>query len=167
MRMKPIIVLLTTILVCAAGPAGAIRLSEVWRQSFAVGDHPRLELENIDGDIRVEVAGEGAIEVRAEIRVKAPSKSMARDLYEGIEFVTAQEGSAASVKTVLPRVRLTGFPGIRFGEQPAIRVRYFATVPRGSALVLRTVNGDIEIAAPAGALGTVDAHAAHGRVVTR
>jgi hypothetical protein len=167
MRMKPLLVLLTTILVCVPAAAGAIRLTETWRQSFTVGASPVLKLENVNGNIWIGVGAENVIEARAEIRVKATSKSSARDLIDGVKFETALDGSSVSVRTVLPRVYINDFPVTLGGEPQAIRVRYFVTVPRGSSLVVRTVNGDIEIEAPEGALGAVDAHAEHGQVVTR
>jgi len=164
MNVKPFLAVFVMALFLLAGEAGAFRLEETWQKSFPVGPSPRLELDNVNGNIRVESWAGGSIEITAQIRIKAPSKSKARSLYEGIEFVTESDAERISVKTHLPRVRQDAFPGLEFGEHAAIRIRYYVKVPRGTSLVASTVNGDIELALPPEELAKVDAHAVHGRV---
>jgi len=164
MRLKPVPAFFALALLLLPAAAGAFRLEEAWQKSFPVGPNPRLELENVDGNIRIELGTASSIEVTAEIRIKAPSKSKARSLYKGIEFATEGDAERVCVKTHLPRVRQDAFPGIEFGEHAAIRIRYYVKVPRGTSLVVSTVNGDIELSLPADDLAKAAAHAEHGRV---
>jgi len=164
MRLRPILVFLTAFLLVLPAAAGAFRLEEVRQWSFPVGENPGFELENVNGNIRVESWEGSSIEVTAEIRIKAPSKSKARSLYEGIEFVAESDASHASVRAVLPRIRQDEFQDFGFGEHTALRIRYAVKVPRGTSLTVSTVNGDIELALPESAGVKVEALSAHGRV---
>jgi hypothetical protein len=164
MRLRAALVLLAALLVFPSAGAGAFRLGELWQKSFPVGPNPKLEIENVNGNIRVESWAGASIEVTAEIRIKAPSKSQARRLYAGIEFVTESDSSRVRVQTALPRVRQDAFPGLVFGEHSAIRIRYYVKVPRGTSLSVRTVNGDIELAIPSEGGAKIEAHTAHGSV---
>lgn len=132
-----------------------------------MGENPGFELENVNGDIRIESWDGSSIEVAASIRIKAPSKSKAHGLYEGIEFVTESDASHASVRAKLPKIRQDEFADFGFGEHTAVRIRYAVKVPRGTSLKVSTVNGDIELAFPGNAGVKVEAHSAHGRVLRR
>jgi DUF4097 and DUF4098 domain-containing protein YvlB len=167
MRSRAIPVILTAVLLVLPAAADAIRLEEVRQWSFPVGENPGFQLENVNGDIRVESWDGSSIEVTANIRIKAPSKSKARGLYEGIEFVTESDVSHASVRAELPRIRQDEFVDFGFGEHTAVRIRYAVKVPRGTSLNVSTVNGDIELALSGSAGVKVEAHSAHGRVLRR
>jgi DUF4097 and DUF4098 domain-containing protein YvlB len=167
MRPRQIIVFLTAFLLVLPAAAGAFRLKEVRQWSFPVGQNPGFELENVNGDIRVESWEGSSIEVSAEIRIKAPSKSKARSLYEDLEFASESDASHASVRAVLPRIRQDEFQDFGFGEYTALRIRYAVKVPRGTSLKVSTVNGDIELALSGSAGVKVEAHSAHGRVLRR
>jgi len=155
-----------TILLLPAA-AGAVRLTETWSRSFAVGEKPRFELENVNGNITVEVWDARSIDVTAEIMVKAPGKSMARELYEGIDIASESDSARVAIATRLPRVREVAFLEPFTGDRPSIRVRYHVMVPRGTSISVRTVNGNIELDLPADMSAAAEAHTAHGRIVRR
>jgi hypothetical protein len=165
--MRPVSILAGALALLLVLPAAAqaIRLHESRQWSFPVGENPRFELKNVNGDIRVESWDGSSIEVRANIRIKAPSKSKARRLYEGIEFVTESDGFHASVRAVLPRIRQEEFASFGFGEYSALRIRYAVKVPRGTSLTVNTVNGDIIFAFSESSGVKVDAHATHGQIL--
>ena len=164
MGSRSIIAVALALLCVLPATVQATRLEETRQWSFPVGENPGFELENVNGDIRVESWDGSSIEVTARIRIKAPSKSNARRLYEKIEFVIESDDSHASVRAVLPRIRQDEFVNFGLGEQTAVRIRYAVKVPRGTSLTVSTVNGDIELALPESSGVKVEAHSTHGRV---
>ncbi|MGD1049010.1 MAG: hypothetical protein ABR899_09725 [Candidatus Krumholzibacteriaceae bacterium] len=167
MRTGAFFALAASVLLLLPEAAGAIRLTETWSRSFPVGDTPRFELENVNGTITVEAWDARSIDVTAEIMVKAPGKLMARQLYEGVDIAVESGPARVAIATRLPRVREVAFLGPFVGDRPSIRVRYHVTVPRGTSISVRTVNGNIELDLPAGMSAAAEADAAHGRVVRR
>jgi hypothetical protein len=165
MKTGTFLILLALIGVLLPAAAGAVRLTETWSRSFPVGERPRFELENVNGNITVRAGAAGSIEVTAEIMVKAPSKSTARELYEGIDIASEGDSGRVAIATRLPRVREVAFLEPFTGDRPSIRVRYYVTVPLGTSISVRTVNGNIELLLPADMSAAAEADAAHGRVV--
>jgi hypothetical protein len=167
MRTGAFLALAASILLLLPAAAGAIRLTETWSRSFPVGDKPRFELENVNGNITVEVGTARSIDVTAEIMVKAPAKSMARELYEGVDIASESDSARVTIATRLPRVREVAFLEPFAGDRPSIRVRYHVTVPRGTSISVRTVNGNVTLDLPADMSAAAVADAAHGHVVRR
>jgi len=167
MRTGALFALVASILLLLPAAAGAIRLTETWSRSFPVGEKPRFELENVNGNITVEAGDARSIDVTAEIMVKAPGKSMARKLYEGVDIASESDSARVAITTRLPRVREIAFLEPFSGDRPSIRVRYHVTVPRGTSISVRTVNGSIELDLPADMSAAAEALTAHGHVVRR
>lgn len=139
----------------------AYRLEKTWERTFTVGKDAQFVLSNVNGGIEVNAWDGDEIEVRAEVRIKAPSKSKAEELYEKIEFMVEREDDCIRVEADLPRIRLLGFP---FGERSSISIRYDVKVPRRIGLNLKSVNGDIE---SEGVQGTFDIHTVNGEIALR
>jgi DUF4097 and DUF4098 domain-containing protein YvlB len=164
MRKKQVLVFCLMLLFMIPTTAGAFRLERVWQKSFLVGKNPALAIESVNGSLRVEGSDGDSIEVAADIRVKAPSKSKAEHLYRGINLVAEGDSGRVSVKAQLPRVRQDSFLDVFSGERSAIRIRYYAAVPRATSVHLGAVNGDIEVS---GIAGSFDIGTENGAITGR
>ena len=61
----------------AASSAEAYRLEKEWSKSFDTRDGVSFTLENTNGPVEIEGWEKDRVEVRARIKIKAPSKSSA------------------------------------------------------------------------------------------
>jgi hypothetical protein len=123
----------------------AYRLKESWQRTFEVGPDCMLILENKIGSIDVESWGKNEVEVYAEIRIKAPSKSKAQKLFKRMEFDVGESPRRIRIKADLPRIRQDTFFGLLKGQGTSIAITYHVKVPRATRLDLETVNGDIDV----------------------
>ncbi len=144
---KKLLVLVLAAAILLPASASAFRLERMWERSFTVGEGAEFILENVNGDIEVSSWDGDEIEIRAEIRIKAPSKSKAEELYEKIEFLIDEKEGYLSVEADLPRMRQVGF---LFGDHISIAIDYEIRVPGTTDLDLTSVNGDIDAEAVRG-----------------
>jgi hypothetical protein len=136
----------------------AYKLEETWERTFSVEDDARFVLENVNGSIEVDAWDGSEISVRAEIVIKARSRSKAEELFEKMEFKVEERDDYVRVEADLPRMRKLAF---LFGERSSILISYEVMVPRRVCLNLRSVNGHIEAE---GTEGSFDLHSVNGAI---
>jgi Toastrack DUF4097 len=119
------------------------KAQDEWSRSYDIKPGTRIQIVNINGKIVVEPGGDGKFAVRAQRLVKARTDETAREMLGKLEILETNEDG---------RVRLETKPGERPRMGQSIEVRYFLTVPVGSDLDLKTVNGGVEVTGVKGAL---------------
>jgi hypothetical protein len=105
-----------------------------------------LTLDNTNGSVRVATWDE------PRVRIEATKGAPTREALRQLEVVVEGEGDRVSVRTRQPRRRLFG---------PGGQVEYRLTVPRGARVLVKTVNGALELD---GVEGGVHASTVNGSV---
>jgi hypothetical protein len=115
------------------GP-GAFPLGNAHRETVDVSrplsPNGELTLDNTNGSVRVATWDE------PRVRIEATKGAPTRETLREIEVVVEGEGDRVSVRTRQPRRRLFG---------PGGQVEYRLTVPRGARVLVKTVNGAVEL----------------------
>ena len=107
---------------------------DTWERTYTVAPGGRLEILNVNGEIRAEAAPGGTVHVRAERRVTAASDQAAQEMLEKLELREEVGPQRVRVETVVPRGRWGGH-----------KVTYTVQVPPGVHVDLRTVNGGVRL----------------------
>lgn len=158
-RIMRISVLLIAATLLIPATLSAYRLEKSWERSFEVEEGVWFKLENVNGSINVEGWDRDRIEIAADVRIKAPSKSEAKKIFERIEFEVEESRDRVSVRALLPKRRFFSFLG--FGDsRTAIKITYTVKVPYTTDLKLESVNGGISVEDVGGEfyLKTVNGH---------
>ena len=106
-----------------------------WKRSYKLSKGGTLEIRNTNGQIRVEPAEGDTVEVTATRIVKAPTEEQAKRTLEDFKIA----------ETVSPESVLVDSTGLRMAINRSRRVDYMARVPRGTRVVLKSTNGDIDV----------------------
>jgi DUF4097 and DUF4098 domain-containing protein YvlB len=150
----------TTITMCAvvllaAGAAWAGDYSETFDQSYALDHDGSVGLENINGDVTIEVWD------RAEVRVYAIKRASSQERLDKLRIDVDVSGDRLAVDTDYPSSRDLGFADHHGHSE----VEYTLTVPRSITIdEVELVNGDLVVD---GVLGGVEADTVNGSVVVR
>ena len=107
---------------------------DTWERTYTVAPGGRLEILNVNGEIRAEAATGGTVHVRAERRVTAASDQAAQEMLGKLELREEVGPQRVRVETVVPRGRWGGH-----------KVTYTVQVPPGVHVDLRTVNGGVRL----------------------
>jgi hypothetical protein len=110
------------------------KASDTWTRSYPLSAGGRLEIINVNGEIRAEAAPGGAVEVRAERTARAGSDESARELLGKVEMREEVSGQRVRIETITPRLRLGG-----------LTASFVVRVPPGVHVDLRTVNGGVRL----------------------
>lgn len=153
--------LLLIVLLSIPSELYAYRLEETWQRSFKVEEGAEFELDNVNGSITIEGWDRDEIDVFAEIRIKAPSKTKAKKLFKKLEFEVDEDPRRVSVSAKRPRIRQDGFFGFMRGENTSINIRYTVKVPDNIHLDIENTNGEI---ITDDVLGTFDLHTVNGAI---
>jgi len=145
--LKKLFLLFLALAVILPSSASAYRLERTWERSFSVEEGVQFVLDNVNGSIGVSSWDDNEIRIDALIKIKAPSKSKAEELFEKIEFVVEEKDGYLKIEADLPRVWQVGF---LFGDHVSISVHYEVRVPRATDLDLKSVNGEIDVDAVRG-----------------
>ena len=140
--MKRKLVLLLLIAVLIPSSLYAYKLEERWEKTFQVEQGIEFVLANVNGGIDVSSWDRDEIRVEALIRIKAPSKSKARELYEKIDFEIKREKDYLRVVADLPKKRQVA---LGLFDHISISVHYEVRVPAFTNLNLTSVNGGIDV----------------------
>jgi hypothetical protein len=122
-----------------------------WTRTYQIPSGGRIEIININGRITAEASDGSAVEVRAERTAKAPTDEGAKDLLGRIEMREEVGESRVRVEVRPPR---TNGPS---GHE----IKWTVKVPRGVAVDLRTVNGQVKLA---GLQGDIRARTTNGGI---
>lgn len=128
--------------------------SEVFDQTFALEAGGSVSLDNVNGDVSIEVWE------RPEVHVKAVKKASSQELLDGLEIKIKEDGSAIRIDTHYPSTR-----GQWNGNQTHLEVEYTLTIPRWAVLDrVELVNGNLTVV---GVEGGVWAESVNGTIVVR
>lgn len=157
MRMKMKYALVTSLALVMAGWASAgPEYEEVFDQSYSLGGDGRVSLENINGDVSIEVWE------RDEVRVHAVKSASSPELLEELEVAVQAGGDSVRIETHYPSMKSSD----RHHEHRSFtKVEYTLTVPRGAMLrTIDLVNGSLKVV---GVEGGIEAETVNGDIVVR
>lgn len=139
----------------AAGAAWAGDYTETFDQTYSVDHGGQIGLENINGDVTIEVWDQ------PEVRVYAVKSASSPDRLAALKIDVSASSRGLFVDTHYPNSRDLE-PADRHGHS---KVEYTLTVPRFSSLDgIELINGDLLIA---GVEGDIEAETVNGTIVAR
>lgn len=106
-------------------------------------DSSLFRLNNRVGSVSLEGYCGDSIEITARFKVRAPSKSKAREIFKKIIFDLSNKDGEVSIKTDLPKVRQTGLFSFTREVRTTISIDYNILLPSGTNVKINTLNGDI------------------------
>ena len=135
MRMKMNCAVMTSfVLITAAWVAAGPGYEEIVDQSFSLGAGGSVALENVNGDVSIEVWE------RDEVRVYAVKSASSLELRDGLEVKVDAGMNKVHVDTRYPSTRGSDH------EHRFIKVEYTLTVPRTATLdEIELVNGNLTV----------------------
>lgn len=107
---------------------------DTWSRTYALPAGGRIEILNINGQIRAEATTGSSVEVTVERSVSAGSDEAARDLLGKVEMREEVSAERVRIETRAPRVSFGG-----------VKTSYVVRVPAGVHVDLRTVNGGVRL----------------------
>ncbi len=113
--------------------AYAAELKEEWLRSYQLSSDGQIEIANLNGPIELSKASGSAVDVRAEIVVRALTETMARDVLAKGRIEESTTPNRVKVETVVPR-----------GIHGKYQVRYQVSLPPGVAVQVSTTNGALK-----------------------
>jgi DUF4097 and DUF4098 domain-containing protein YvlB len=140
--MKNTISRTSFVIALALAATAAAQREERFNRTLDVGGQGELTLANVSGDIHVEGASGSQIVIEAVKRVDEDGDP---DLLDSVEIDVMQTGDRVRVET-----RYTGRHG-RHDHEGGVSVSYRVGVPRGSAVELHSVSGDVTLLSVSGA----------------
>jgi Putative adhesin len=108
--------------------------NDTWTRTYTIEAGGRLEILNINGQIRAEATTGAAVEVTAERSAAASSDEAAKELLGKIEMREEVSPARVRIETRAPRVTLGGH-----------KASFLVRVPAGVHVDLRTVNGGVRL----------------------
>ncbi len=125
-------------------------------------DGGQVSVKTINGKIFIESWRKDAVDVNAEIEVRASSKSLARDYLDNIEIIVRQRGDKLSIKVDQPHERGGDFMDWIFGSgKPSVTVNFWIKVPEETDIEASSVNGSVEAVAID---GQASIHTTNGKI---
>lgn len=121
---------------------GRATATDTWTRTYTIGPGGAVAVLNTNGRIEVEGVDGTAVDVRAEIKVRAGTDEAARDLLKQVEIREESSPSGVRLETRYPK-------GLR---RSGVEVTYTLRVPRSARLEAETVNGGIRVADIQGAV---------------
>ena len=155
MRMKSTCGVILSLVMLTAGWAVAdAGFEEVVDQSYPLSQGGSVSLENINGDVSIEVWD------RDEVRVYAVKSASSPELLDGLEVQVSDGGNELKIDTRYPSMR-----GSNSHEKRFTKVEYTLTVPRTVMLdEIDLVNGNLTVA---GVEGGIEAETVNGNIMIR
>jgi DUF4097 and DUF4098 domain-containing protein YvlB len=148
------VVLVGFVLLVANSGAAGQGFEEIFDQSFALAPGGAVGLENINGDVSVEVWE------RSEVRVYAVKKASSQELLDGLKIDVEANGNAVQIETRYPSSRRGHDDGQTF-----TKVEYTLSIPRQADVDdIELVNGNLTVV---GVEGSVQAESVNGTIVVR
>lgn len=110
------------------------KASDTWTRSYDLPAGGRIEILNVNGEIRAEASTGAKLEVTAERSASAATDEQARELLNAIEMREEVSERRVRIETIGPRRRLGGH-----------KASFVVRVPAGVHVDLRTVNGGVRL----------------------
>ena len=124
-----------------AGPRA--QASDQWDRTYQVSPTATLEVENTNGSITVRTHDAPTFQVTAHRTARAVSEQGARELLGKLSL--EQTATADRVRLAMPKIS-----GVSIGQH--VEVRYEIAVPATAAVMLTTVNGQVDVEDVTGAV---------------
>lgn len=157
--MKPVPILIAMFifsLTPAGCGAGKSAEEEVVERSVEFAPGGRITIVNVNGDITIGSWDRHEVKMKAVKRARAESEDAARMLLEKTTVQFDRTERWIDIRTAAPK---------KPGRNRNVSVAYIVTVPKKIDLVMKTVNGTIEVKDIS---GVVDAKTTNGRIdITR
>lgn len=134
-----------------AAAAGAATARETIEETFAFEPGARLDLENVNGSVRLETWDRDEIRVVAEKKARAGTSSHAEELLRALDVRMEPTAGGLRIETRHPRSS-DGILSWIFGGGSSGEVEYRIRLPRDADLDIRTVNGGVEVRGVSGRL---------------
>ena len=132
--------------------------SQYFDQTFSVSGRVRVSLENVNGDVHIEVWDQ------AEVRVQAEKFASSQELLDELEIEINASQDSVRIDTHYPGIR-SFFGWFSFGRSEHFEVEYTLTVPRGTELdSIDLVNGDLIVI---GVQGGIEAGLVNGDLIAK
>lgn len=148
------VVMLSLVLMTAGWAVADTGYEEIVDQSYPLAAGGSVSLENINGDVSVEVWE------RDEVRVHAVKRASTTELLDGLEVKVSSGENEVRIDTRYPSMR-------RSEAEPGsfTKVEYTLTVPRTAVLDgIELVNGNLTVV---GVEGGIDAETVNGNIMVR
>jgi len=110
------------------------RAQDTWERTYTIAPGGRIEVLNVNGEIRASASPDGTVRVVAERSARAGSDEAAQDVLRQIEMREEVGASRVRIETRGPR-----------GAWRGHKVIYAVQVPVGVHVDLRTVNGGVRL----------------------
>lgn len=110
------------------------KAQDTWTRSYTVPAGGRIEILNVNGQIRAEATTGSSVEVTVERSASAGSDESARELLGKVEMREEVSAERVRIETRAPRVSFGG-----------VKASYVVLVPAGVHVDLRTVNGGVRL----------------------
>jgi DUF4097 and DUF4098 domain-containing protein YvlB len=127
-----------------------------WRKTYTLEAGGRVEVNNVNGRIRVTPSEGNQVEIVAEKKGKGVSEQAAKEAVDRIEITESVSGSTIRVETKTPRTS-----GVFGGST---EVTYSVRVPAGADVKFTTVNGGIDVSR---LTGRINAETTNGGITAR
>jgi DUF4097 and DUF4098 domain-containing protein YvlB len=147
-------VMMSVVLATASWVAAGAGYEEIVDQSYALATGGRVALENVNGDVSVEVWE------RNEVRVYAVKSASSPELLDELQVKVDAGNGRVWIDTHYPSMR-----GSDHGHRRFTKVEYTLTVPRTAMLEeIDLVNGNLTVV---GVEGGIDAATVNGNIMVR
>ena len=160
-RAAPAAIILPILLLATAGcdiVTAELKHSETaeWRQTYELQPGGSVEINNVNGQIKVEPGAGRSVEVVAKKTAKGGSAEDAKRALERVQIVDNSGPTGVRIDTRTER------GGSWFGSSAS--VEYSVRVPSGATLRFSTINGGVELR---GVSGDIKAETTNGGVTAR
>ena len=143
MNLKSRCVIVMSLVMAAVGPAASgAEFEEIIDRSFTLAEGGVVALENINGDVSIDVWDS------AEVRMIAVKKASSQELVEGLEVRVKSDGRSVRIDTEYPSMD-------RQDREPDsfMRVEFTLTIPKTARLDdVDLVNGNLKVVGVEGGL---------------
>jgi DUF4097 and DUF4098 domain-containing protein YvlB len=110
-------------------------------QTYKVGAEGAIDLQNLSGDVRVTTGRGNDIQIEAIKRVRHRDADEARRILNALRIEVTQVGNRVEVRTIFPRIN---------GRGLSASVGYTILVPVNTLVAVKTISGDVSVAAVRG-----------------
>jgi hypothetical protein len=130
------------------------KATDTWERTYTVAPGGRVEIVNVNGQIRAEPASGDAVTVHAQREASGATEEAARESLQRLELREEVGPARVRVQTIAPRSWASGY-----------KVVYTVRVPAGVHVDLRTTNGGVRLDNVGGEVRAASTNGGvHGRV---
>jgi len=143
-RFESLFLVTFVVVLLLSSTAAAYRYVEEWQKSFDVSKGVKVEFANKNGSFRITGWDRDRIDIKAEVRIKAPSKRKALKLAKALKFKIDNSEDRFILKVKYPKTRRVKLFSL-FGDDVSIKVSFDIRVPRDCSVKISDVNGSITL----------------------